>query len=81
MAIYYKMCLYSREFYGKTDIMAWLLMTITKDWSTHSESLVLQVSSMWSISLMNDYACHNANKDRDQNTDNTYDQRDNNVGT
>ena len=69
------------EFFGKTYIVAWLLMTIAKDQSTHSESLVLQVWSSWNIYLMHDLTCHNSDKDGDQNTDSPCDQLDYNVGT
>ena len=27
--------------FGKIDVISWLLMSIAKDWSTHSESLIL----------------------------------------
>jgi hypothetical protein len=53
------------EFYNKTYIIAWLLMTIAKDQSTHSESSILQVSSALNICLKNSYACDNAGKDGD----------------
>jgi len=56
-------------------------MTISKDQSTHSESSILQVSSVLNIYLKNGYACHNADKDGDQNTDSPCDQLDYNVGT
>ena len=69
------------EFYGKTYIIAWLLMTISKDQSTHTESSIFQVSSMLNICLNNGYACHNAGKDGDQNIDSPCDQLDYNVGT
>jgi hypothetical protein len=68
------------EFFSKTEIIAWLLMTIAKDRSTHSESLILQVCFFWSIYLMNDSSCHNVDKDGDQNIDLPYDQLDCNVG-
>jgi hypothetical protein len=69
------------EFYGTTYIIAWLLMTISKDQSTHSESSILQVSSVLNICLKNGYSCHNARKDGDQNTDSPCDQLDYNVDT
>ena len=56
-------------------------MTIAKDQSTHSESSILQVSSVLNICLKNGYACHNVGKDGDQNTDSPCDQLDYNVGT
>jgi hypothetical protein len=56
-------------------------MTIAKDQSTHSESSILQVSSVLNICLKNGYACHNAGKDGDQNIDSPCDQLDCNVGT
>jgi hypothetical protein len=56
-------------------------MTISEDWSTHSESSILQVSSVLNICLKNGYACHNVGKDGDQNTDSPCDQLDCNVGT
>jgi hypothetical protein len=56
-------------------------MTISKDQSTHSESSILQVSSVLNIYLKNGYACHNAGKDGYQNTDSPCDQLDYNVGT
>jgi hypothetical protein len=67
--------------FGKTYIIAWQLMTIAKDQSTHSESSVLQVCSSWNIFLMHDLSCHNSDKDGDQNTDPPCDQLDYNVGT
>jgi hypothetical protein len=69
------------QFYGKTYIIAWLLMTISEDQSTHSESSVLQVSSMLNICLKNGYDCHNAGKDGDEKTDSPCDQHDYNVFT
>jgi hypothetical protein len=69
------------EFYGKTYTVTWLLMTTTKDQSTHSESSIFQVSSTLNIFLKNGYACHNDGKDGDQNTDSPCDQLDYNVGT
>jgi hypothetical protein len=68
------------EFYGKNYIIARLLMTTAKDQSTHSESSILQLSSVLNICLKNGYACHNAGKDGDQNTDSPCDQLDCNVG-
>jgi hypothetical protein len=56
-------------------------MTIAKDQSTHSESLILQVSSILNIFLKNGYACHNVGKDGDQNIDSPCDQLDYNVDT
>ena len=56
-------------------------MTTTKDQSTHSESSILQVSSLLNICLKNGYACHNVGKDGDQNIDSPCDQLDYNVGT
>ena len=69
------------EFYGKTYIITWLLMTTTKDQSTHSESSILQVSSALNIYLKNGYACHNDGKDGYQKTDSPCDQINCNVGT
>ena len=68
------------EFFGKTYIIAWLLMTISKDQSTHSESSILQVSSVLNICLKNGYAFHNVGKDGDQNTDSPCDQFNDNLG-
>jgi hypothetical protein len=68
------------EFYSKTYKIAWLLMTTAKDRSTHSESSILQVSSVLNMCLKNDYACHNASNDGDQNNDSPCDQLDCNVG-
>jgi hypothetical protein len=56
-------------------------MTIAKDQSTHSESSILEVSSVLNIFLKNGYACHNAGKDGDQNIDSPCDQFGCNVGT
>jgi hypothetical protein len=56
-------------------------MTTAKDQSTHSESSILQVSLVLNICLKNGYACHNAGKDEDQNTDSPCNQLDYNVGT
>jgi hypothetical protein len=64
------------EFYNKTYISTWLLMTTAKDQSTHSESSILQVSSVLNIFLKNGYACHNDGKDGDQNIDSPCDQID-----
>jgi hypothetical protein len=36
------MSLLEIEFFGKTEIIAWLLMTIAKDQATHSVLLILQ---------------------------------------
>jgi hypothetical protein len=69
------------EFYDKTYIIAWLLMTIAKDQSTHSESSILQVSLAFSICLKNGYAYHNDGKDGDQNIDSPCDQLNYNVDT
>jgi hypothetical protein len=69
------------EFFGKAYIIAWLLMTIAKDQSTHSESSILQVSSVLNICLKNGYDCHNAGKNGDQNIDSPCDQLNCNVGT
>ena len=55
-------------------------MTIAKNWSTHSESLVLQVSFVLNIYMKNDYASRNADKDGDQNTDSPCVQFGDNVG-
>jgi hypothetical protein len=69
------------EFFNKTYIIAWLLMTTAKDQSTHSEFSILQVSSVMNICLKNGYACHNVGKDGDQNTDSPCDQLYYNVDT
>jgi hypothetical protein len=69
------------EFFGKTYIISWLLMTISKDQSTHSESSILQVSSMLKISMNNGHDYHDAGKDGYQNTDSPCDQLGYNVGT
>jgi len=69
------------EFFSKTYIATWLLMTIAKDQSTHSEFSILHVSSVLNIYLKNGYACHNAGKDGDQNTTSPCDQLDYNVCT
>ena len=61
-------------------IAFWLLKTIAKKQSTHSESSLLQVSSKWSICLKSGYAFDNAYKGEDQNTDLSYGQLDHNVG-
>jgi hypothetical protein len=63
------MSLLEIEFFGKTEIIAWLLMTIAKDQATHSVLLILQISSMSNIYSMNDLTCHNSDKDGDQNID------------
>jgi hypothetical protein len=55
-------------------------MTTSKDQSTHSESSILQVSSVLNICLKNGYSYHNAGKDGDQNIDSPCDQLDYNVG-
>jgi hypothetical protein len=68
------------QFYGKTYIVNWLLMTTSKDQSTHNESSILQVSLVLNICLKNGYSCHNADKDGDQNIDSPCDQLDCNVG-
>ena len=68
-------------FYGKTYIIAWLFLTTTKDHSTHSESSILQVSSVLNICLKNGYDCQNTGKDGDQNIDSPCDQLNCNVGT
>ena len=57
------------EFFGKIDVVAWLLMTTLKDKSIHSQSSILLVCFFWNNSLMNDSSCHNGDKDGDQNTD------------
>jgi hypothetical protein len=69
------------EFFDKTYIITWLLMTTAKDQSTHSESSIFQVSSVLNIFLKNGYARHNDGKDGDHNTDSTHDQLNCNVGT
>ena len=57
----------------RTEITIWLWMTIPKDRSIHN------VSSIWmsfvgcDIFLRNDWACHNGDKDGNQNTDLPYD--------
>ena len=43
-------------------------MTIPMDQSMNNQSLIGQVGLVCSISLMNDSACHNGDKDEDQNT-------------
>ena len=68
------------EFYGMTDITSRLLMTISKKQSTHSESSLLQVSSIWSICLKNENSFHNAYKGEDHNNDLLYGQLDHSVG-
>jgi hypothetical protein len=69
------------EFFGKTYIIAWLLMTTAKDQSSYSESSILQVSSVLNICLKNGYACHNVGKDGDQKIDCPCAQIDYNFGT
>jgi len=56
-------------FFDVTHILSWLLMTISKKWSTHSGSLLLHISCIWNIYLKDDYSFHNAHKDEDQNID------------
>jgi hypothetical protein len=68
------------EFFGKTYIIAWLLMTTANDQSIHSESSILQVSSVLNIHLKHGYACHNDGKDGDKNNDPPCHQLDYNVG-
>jgi hypothetical protein len=68
------------KFFGMTGISSWLLMTIAKKQSTHSDILLLQVSYIWNICLKDDYAFHNARKDEDQNIDLPRGQLDDNVG-
>ena len=67
--------------FGKTYIIAWQLMAIAKDQSTHSESSIFQVCSSWKIYLMHDLTCQISNKDGDQNTDPPCDQLVYNIGT
>jgi hypothetical protein len=55
-------------------------MTIAKKSSTHSGSLILQVSCIWNIYLKNDYAFHNAHKDEYRSIDLPYGQLVDNVG-
>jgi hypothetical protein len=68
------------DFFGKTVIVAWLLMTTTKDQSTHSEYLILIFFFSWNICMLYDSSCHNANKDGYQNIDSPCVQIDCNVG-
>jgi len=69
----------NNEFVGMIDITFWLLMTIAKKWSTHSGSLLLQISCVRNIYLKVDYAFQNVHKDEDQNTDIPCGQLDDNV--
>jgi hypothetical protein len=55
-------------------------MTIAKKSSTHSGSLLLQISYIWNIYLKDDCAFHNAHKDEDQSTDLPHGQLADNVG-
>jgi len=72
--------LLENEFFGMINISSWLLMTISKKWSTHSGYLLLQFSCVWNINLKDDYAFHNAHKVEDQDTNLPCGQLDDNVG-
>jgi hypothetical protein len=73
------MSLLEIEFFGKIEIIAWLLMTIDKDKTTNNVLLILHISSMSNIYSMNYLTCQNFDKDGDQNTDSPCEQRDCNV--
>ena len=66
--------------YGMIDISSWLLTIIAKKRSTHSESSLFQVSSIWSISLKNEYDFHSASRGEYQKCDLSYGQLDRSVG-
>jgi hypothetical protein len=68
------------ELFGKTYIISWFLMTISKDQSTHSEPSILQVSSVLNIFMKNGYAFHNVSKDGYHNIDSPCDQLNCNFG-
>lgn len=68
------------EFYGMTDITSWLLTTISKKQSFHSESSLLYFSSRWSIYFKDENDFHIAYKGEDQNSDLSYGQLNHNVG-
>ena len=74
------MSLFEIEFFSNIDTIFFLLMTIAKDRSTHSESLILQLFFAWVIFLLHYSSCHNGGKDGDHNIDPPYDQLFCNVG-
>ena len=57
----------------RTETIVWLWMTIPKDQSIHNVSSIWLIFVGCDIFLRNDWACHNGNKDGDQNTDLPYD--------
>ena len=57
----------------RTETIVWLWMTIPKDRSIHNVSSIWLIFVGCDIFLRNDWACHNGNKDGDQNTNLPYD--------
>jgi len=56
-------------------------MTIPMDQSMNNQSSIFLIVFIFSIVLMNDLACHNGDKDGDQNTDLPYDRFFDNEGS
>lgn len=62
------------------EISSWILITISKKWSTYSEYFILQFYSTWNVYMKNVYDFHNAYKGEYKYNDISYDQLGRSVG-